>query len=283
MLHRRLACGWIWVCLLGVPGLAQEGVPRNLVIVQPAGGAAETQVNLRWDPIPGALGYEVLRKRNGSWWLNEEDPNCTPITNSTSITGLSPDTAVEFCVRAVLPKGLSANSAPATARTQPLGTAPIARKEGPTQPLPVVDDEPPARPAQPPPVRNTNADPDPVPVSGSITDLVPPPPKPKATPATPKEERPKGPPPPAPEGLMGLFTGKGDIRLSWRMVAEATGYLVEEEREGQWVSLEDGIIQENRPSLIVKGHGGAGPYLFRVRAVRHGQRSSVSLPTKVER
>lgn len=82
---------------------------------------------------------------------------------------------------------------------------------------------------------------------------------------------------------MGLFTGTGDIRLSWRAVSEATGYLVEEEREGQWVSVEDGVIQENRPSLIVKGRSGAGPYFFRVRAVRAGVRSSSSLPTKVER
>jgi hypothetical protein len=82
---------------------------------------------------------------------------------------------------------------------------------------------------------------------------------------------------------MGLFNGKGDIRLSWRIVQEATGYLVEEEKDGQWVSLDEGVIPENQPSVILKGRGGAGPYLFRVRSLRHGLRSSPSLPTRVER
>ena len=81
---------------------------------------------------------------------------------------------------------------------------------------------------------------------------------------------------------MGFFSGGGDIRLSWRAVRDATGYLVEEERDGQWVAVEAGVIQENVPCLIVKGRG-AGPYFFRVRSVRSGQRSNVSLPTKVER
>lgn len=277
---RRLCLAVLLGTLSWAPLRAQDGVPRNLVVRQPAGALAESQLDLRWDPIPGALGYEVLRKRNGAWWLNEEDPNCIPITNSTSITGLAPDTSFEFCVRAVLAKGVSAACPAVSARTLPVGTAPLARKATPTAPLPAVDDEPVERPRPAPPQHNSNLDPEKVPSSGSVIDLVPPPPKPKAPP---RDAKPKGPPPPAPLGLMGLFTGSGDIRLSWRPVAEATGYLVEEEREGKWVSLEEGVITENRPSLVVKGRSGAGPYLFRVRSVRDGVRSSESLPTKVER
>lgn len=281
---RRLALALLLGGLAWWPVAAQDGVPRNLVVSQPAGALAESQLNLRWDPIPGALGYEVLRKRNGSWWLNEDDPNCIPITNSTSITGLSPDTTFEFCVRAVLAKGVSPVGPAISGRTLPMGTAPVVRKAGPTAPLPGITEpaeEPtPSRPTASLPVRNTNLDPDKVPTSGSVIDLVPPPPKPKPPV---REEKPKGPPPPAPLGVMGLFTGTGDIRLSWRPVAEATGYLVEEERDGKWVSVEEGVISENRPSLVVKGRSGAGPYVFRVRSVRYGLRSSESLPTKVER
>jgi len=81
---------------------------------------------------------------------------------------------------------------------------------------------------------------------------------------------------------MGMFTSQSDVRLSWRPVREATGYLVEEEKEGKWVLLEDGVVNENRPSFVLKNRG-AGPYFFRVRAVRSGVRSSYSLPTKIER
>ena len=307
-----------FVCDLALTGALVAQPPGHLSVSQPAGNLAQSQLDLRWDPVPGALSYEVLRKVNGKWFLNEEDPNCTPITNSTSLTGLAPGTDFEFCVRAVLASGVSSNGQIAKGHTLEAGAAaPVktqtalklpdvpdpdessSRARSNTDPDPVPEGASitellgpapargsrPARPDVqtgangPPTMRNTNAEPDPVPANASINDLVPPPP-PKAKIVT--KEEPKGPPPPVPEGLMGLYMAQGDIRLSWRPVKEATGYQVEEEKDGKWVMLEDGIIEENKPSFVLKNRG-AGPYLFRVRAVRYGVRSSFSLPTKIER
>lgn len=258
--------------LLAAVALAQppSGVgsgPARLEVSTPAGDAAQSQLDLHWEVVPGALGYEVLRKQGGRWWLNEDDPNCIPMTNSTSITGLAPDTEFEFCVRAVLSKGLSANSQVVKARTAPSSVTAFRPSRPSPPPLP-------ASVSQPPPEKSPSENP---------TDFLPAPP-PRTPPATPHAPaQPKGPPPPTPEGMMGIFNGEGQWRLSWRAVREATGYLVEEEKDGQWSVLDDGVIQENRPSLIVKSHPAPGPYLFRVRAVRGGVRSSPSLPIKVER
>ncbi|MBN9418771.1 hypothetical protein ABS71_14430 [bacterium SCN 62-11] len=282
--------------------------PGHFDVSQPSGGLAQSQLDLRWDPVPGALGYEVLRKVNGKWWLNEEDPNCTPMTNSTSITGLASGADFEFCVRAVLSHGVSPNSQVSKGHTLAAGAAAPVKAQTPlnlpdvpdpeessargrsnTDPDPVPEGASvsellgpaPAKSAKKtPPPRNDNAEPDPVPAHASITDLVPPPPPPKNKPVA--KEEPKGPPPPTPEGLMGLYTSQSDVRLSWRPVKDATGYQVEEEKDGKWVLLDDGIIEENRPSFVLKNRG-SGPYLFRVRAVRYGVRSSFSLPTKIER
>jgi len=312
MYKRTIAC-LITVALGFTVGWSQPTVtPQNLNIAQPGGTLAQSQLDLRWEPVKGALGYEVLRKVNGRWWLNEDDPNCTPMTNSTSITGLAAGSDFEFCVRAVLTTGVSPNGLLATGHTLAAGTmtavkpqmalnlpdvpdpeAENARTRRNTDPDPVPKSSsitdllppPPPRvknPTATPPsataLHNSNTDPDPMPAHGSITDLVPPPPK--AKPVT--KEEPKGPPPPTPEGLMGMYTSQSDVRLSWRPVREATGYLVEEEKEGKWVLLDDGIVDENRPSFVLKNRG-AGPYFFRVRAVRYGVRSSYSLPTKIER
>lgn len=248
--------------LLGGGALAQAQVgnaPQNLVIVTTASNLAENQINLKWDPVPGARGYEVLQKRGSTWWLNEEDPNWTPMTSSTSLTGLSADSELEFCVRAVLPDGVSPSSLSVRART-----ATSAATASASKPVPTVGEEP-------------------LDLSAPIGDLVPPPPKSTRPRKAALEEAPKGPPPPPPEGLMGFFAGDDRVRLSWRKLAEANGYLVEEEREGQWVVLEKGVIDENQPSLVLQGYRSPGPYVFRVRATRAGQRSRPSLPTKVER
>lgn len=296
-----------FLCSLALTGAILAQAPGHLNISQPSGNLAQSQLDLRWDPVPGALGYEVLRKVNGKWWLNEDDPNCTPITNSTSITGLPPGADFEFCVRAVLVSGVSPNSPVAKAHTLEAGTVAAAKPQAPlnlpdvpdpeenasrtrsnTDPDPVPEGASisellgpaPPKSSKPPvsKVRNDNAGPDPVAANASINDLVPPPPKSKPV----SKEEPKGPPPPTPEGLMGLYNSQSDIRLSWRMVRDATGYQVEEEKDGKWELLEDGIIEENRPSFVLKNRG-AGPYLFRVRAVRYGVRSGFSLPTKIER
>lgn len=294
-MHKRTLACLITVALGFTVGWSQPTqIPQNLNISQPGGNLAQSQLDLRWEPVTGALGYEVLRKVNGRWWLNEDDPNCTPMTNSTSITGLAAGSDFEFCVRAVLSTGVSPNGPVAKGHTLSAGAT------APTKPqtalnLPDVPD-PDAETAR----TRGNTDPDPVPASSSITDLLPPPPaRVKSPPNTPQEsgadlvppppkarpankEEPKGPPPPTPEGLMGMYTSQSEVRLSWRTVREATGYLVEEEKEGKWVLLEDGTVDENRPSFVLKNRG-AGPYFFRVRAVRSGVRSSSSLPTKIER
>jgi len=261
-LKRFLACILLVGHLSGGWALAQAQVgsaPQNLLIITPASNLAENQINLKWDPVPGALGYEVLQKRGSTWWLNEEDPNWTPITSSTSLTGFTADSELEFCVRAVLPGGHSPSSLAVRARTaSSTGPAPVSK------PAPKVGEE--------------SLD-----LNAPIGDLVPPPPKATRPPKTSTQEAPKGPPPPPPEGLMGFFAGDDRVRLSWRKLAEANGYLVEEQRDGQWITLEKGVIDGNQPSLVLEGYRSPGPYVFRVRATRAGQRSRPSLPTKVER
>lgn len=262
-MRRLVACLWLAGHLGGGWAVAQpqvDHIPQNLVVVTTASNLAENQVNLKWDPVPGALGYEVLQKRGSTWWLNEEDPNWTPMTSSTSLTGLSADSELEFCVRAVFPSGHS-----------PSSTAVRVRTASSTAVVPVSK------------ARTAAIDEEPLDLSAPIGDLVPPPPKPVKPRKAAVEEAPKGPPPPPPEGLMGFFAGDDRLRLSWRKLPEAHGYLVEEEREGQWVTLEKGVIGENQPSLVLDGYRSPGPYVFRVRATRAGQRSRPSLPTKVER
>jgi len=200
-LKRFLACILLVGHLSGGWALAQAQVgsaPQNLLIITPASNLAENQINLKWDPVPGALGYEVLQKRGSTWWLNEEDPNWTPITSSTSLTGFTADSELEFCVRAVLPGGHSPSSLAVRARTaSSTGPAPVSK------PAPKVGEE--------------SLD-----LNAPIGDLVPPPPKATRPPKTSTQEAPKGPPPPPPEGLMGFFAGDDRVRLSWRKLAEAT-------------------------------------------------------------
>ncbi len=276
----RWALGWfLALSLVSGQAAAQPRPPQNLVVTAPAGALSQSQLDLRWEAVPGALGYEVLRRRNGQWWLNEEDPNCTPMTTSTSLTGLSPDTEFEFCVRAVLAQGLSTSSLSVKARTSVADQAVTtpSRVQAPLQLPSTSATSPRVEDSSEPTISS----------QGSVLDLLPPPPK--KVPVTPAQaaskpaSEPKGPAPPVPGGLMGLFVGDGKIRLSWREVKEATGYLVEEERDGQWVTAPEGVIEEARPSLMVSGRGGPGPYLFRVRSRRQGSQSSPSLPLRVER
>lgn len=92
--------------------------PGNLKATLPAGVDGITRVDLRWDPVPGATGYEVLQFRGKDWWFDEEDPNRTPFTSSTTITGLTEDSPYEFVVRAIGADGTkSPNSATIGIRT----------------------------------------------------------------------------------------------------------------------------------------------------------------------
>ncbi|MGE0491689.1 MAG: fibronectin type III domain-containing protein [Vulcanimicrobiota bacterium] len=84
--------------LLAGLALAQPSAPTGLTVTPNEEVAG---VNLRWDPVPGAVGYEVLQWRNGKWWFNDEDPSRTPLTSSTTIGNLEPNTEYRFSVRAV--------------------------------------------------------------------------------------------------------------------------------------------------------------------------------------
>ncbi|MEW6277914.1 MAG: fibronectin type III domain-containing protein [Candidatus Eremiobacterota bacterium] len=113
---------------LGLAVAQSMPAPSNLRINVPPAPDGATRLELRWDPVPGAMGYEILQWKNGDWWLNEDDPNRTPFTSSTTITGLSPDTPYEFAVRAVGERGMvSSNSQPVGGRTLGrVASAPVA-------------------------------------------------------------------------------------------------------------------------------------------------------------
>jgi hypothetical protein len=103
------------------PAMAQAAlpVPAQFTVVTAPGDGATSQLVLRWKRVPGATSYEVWRlNKAGKWVLNEDDPNYTPLTNSTTVTGLDADTKYQFRIRAVGDKGLkSALSAVAAGRT----------------------------------------------------------------------------------------------------------------------------------------------------------------------
>lgn len=98
--------------------------PQRLSVAPTAGESGQHELHLVWDPVPGASGYEVFQRRQGKWWLNEEDPNRTPLTTSTTISGLDSNTDYEFCVRAVGEAGKNSNySIPSSGRTAAPGVA----------------------------------------------------------------------------------------------------------------------------------------------------------------
>lgn len=111
--------------------------PRGLTITNVPGDAGSQQLRLQWEPVPGATGYEVFQWRKNTWWLNEDDPNRTPLTTSTVIQGLDSGSAYEFCVKAIGEGGKSsAYSASAGGRTGQAGQVNMTSKpadSGPTR------------------------------------------------------------------------------------------------------------------------------------------------------
>ena len=98
--------------------------PQRLSVAPTSGELGQHELHLVWDPVPGASGYEVFQRRQGKWWLNEEDPTCTPLTTSTTISGLDSNADYEFCVRAVGEAGKnSVYSIPSGGRTAAPGVA----------------------------------------------------------------------------------------------------------------------------------------------------------------
>lgn len=224
--------------------LAQANLPSptGLTVVVPASPAGVSRLDLRWEKVPGAMGYEVLQKKNGKWWFNEDDPNLTPLTTSTSIGGLEPETSYEFCVRAVGAGGLkSPLSAPAEARTQ--GRMEVNVSSNPT---------PRATPTQ-----------------TSVTVV---------------SSKDRGKAPEAPSGIFGTFPQQDKIKLSWRPVPGATGYVIEEQKEGVWKPAEDIVGERAATSVIILNHPTPGPYKFRVRAIgTNGKFSEPSWEYTMER
>lgn len=133
---------------LWLPALSQGlPAPSNLRASVPAGVDGITRIELRWDPVPGASGYEVLQFKGKDWWFDEDDPNRTPFTSSTTITGLTEDSPYEFVVRAVGPQGTkSPNSTSVGVRTASRGSVVSAatRPKPDTPRKPGVDPKAPA-------------------------------------------------------------------------------------------------------------------------------------------
>lgn len=228
------------LALWALPALA-DGLPapQGLRVSPASGPEGQTTLVLQWEPVPGAFGYEVFMFKAGQWDLDEDDTDCIPMTASTRIGGLDPDTPYEFRVRAVGAGGaVSPMTAAVGARTVAVGSV------GHT----AVTATPPAQQRR-------------------------------------KEADVAGPAPDAPSSAIGVFADSDTINLSWRKVAGASHYRVEEEKDGKWVEIPDangGLPQANR--TVLKDHPRPGPFRFRISAVgANGRMSEPSLPVTVLR
>lgn len=222
------------------PAVAQGlPAPQGLRVAAASGPEGQTTLVLQWEPVPGAFGYEVLLFKAGEWTLDEDDTNCIPMTASTRIGGLDPDTPYEFRVRAVGAGGAVSPMSPAVG-----GRTVAAGSVGSTA---AVQTEP------------------------------PPPPKKAAEVA--------GPAPDAPTSAIGVFADSDTINLSWRKVAGASHYRVEEQKDGKWVEIsaaDGGLPPTNR--TVLANHPRPGPFRFRISAVgENGRMSEPSLTVTVAR
>jgi hypothetical protein len=85
-------------------------VPRNLSAV----AVGPSQIDLTWDPSPGATGYMVERRYGGGMWVVIARGVLSP---SYADTGLADSTTYQYAVMATSGDGYSEASAPAAART----------------------------------------------------------------------------------------------------------------------------------------------------------------------
>ncbi len=90
--------------------------PINLTAI----AVGPSQIDLTWDPSPGATGYMVERTYNGGMWVIIARSGATP---SYADTGLADFTMYQYAVMATSGDGYSDPSAPATARTGPMTDA----------------------------------------------------------------------------------------------------------------------------------------------------------------
>lgn len=142
----RLRVALLLVLLLAsaLPGPGREALeaPGRVRVEVPPAPDGTTTLVLRWDPVPGAFGYEVYEYRGGRWVLDEENPSRIPVTTSTRLAGLQPDTPYEFRVRAVGPDGQ------VSPMSEPVGGRTLAPGESAPAPPPAA---PAPDPAEPPP------------------------------------------------------------------------------------------------------------------------------------
>jgi hypothetical protein len=88
------------------------GAPDGLT----ATAASQTQVNLSWNPVSGATGYQVWR---GNSWSGSYTQIGTSLVTSYLDTGLSPATTYYYMARATGSNGSSGNSTVTSATTPP--------------------------------------------------------------------------------------------------------------------------------------------------------------------
>lgn len=96
----------LFLALLVIAGplQAQSQAPTGLTATPSGEGTA---VDLSWDSVSGAVGYEVLEWRGGEWRLNDRDPNRIPLTATTTLADLNNGLTYKFAVRALFEGGLS--------------------------------------------------------------------------------------------------------------------------------------------------------------------------------
>lgn len=94
---------------------------------------------------------------------------------------------------------------------------------------------------------------------------------------------PKAPAPAAPTSLFAVWIEQNTIKLVWHEPDGAKTYSVEEEIDGNWVSVTS--IEFPRPNTaIIKNKPAPGPYRFRVRSVgANGRASEPSRSTTAKR
>lgn len=93
----------------------------------------------------------------------------------------------------------------------------------------------------------------------------------------------EAPPPPPPSSLFAVWTEPREIRLVWQSTEKADHYIIEELRDGKWLSVV-GAEFPKPTTAILKDKPAPGPYQFRVRAVgRNGRASEPSRPTTAKR
>jgi hypothetical protein len=91
-------------------------VPQNLS----AAAVGPSQIDLTWDPSPGATSYMVERSSGGGTWVVLARGVLTP---SYVDTGLAASTTYQYAIMATSGDGDSGPSAPAAAQTGPLADA----------------------------------------------------------------------------------------------------------------------------------------------------------------